>query len=393
MRLRQLKKLERGGKRLVLALARLLVRRASPLAPPDWGERPHRVLYLRHDRIGDMILATSLIRAVARSHPTISLDVLASPANAPVLRHEPAVRNVLLFDRRRPWRIPAVLRALRRERYDAVLDCMVLSPSTTTLLLMLASGARHRIGIGGRSNAFALTLPVPPRPDAIHHVEHSAALAAAFGVDLHATDWRPVIVLTERERDAAEYRWREGEDARPTTVERSQGGTPRLLVNISAGLPIRRWPDERFVAVLRRMRERAPGAEIVIMGGPGDAARALAIAASGGGRVVPTASIRDALALVATADFVFTPDTSIAHAASAFERPAVVMYLRGLDTLYAPYHTVGRGVVSPGRTLHSLAAEPVLDALDTVLDSVLGHTRLVPGLSTSQLLRGPGMRS
>ena len=49
---------------------------------PDWRARPHRVLFLRHDRIGDMILSTGILRVIATSHPTIRLDVLASPTAA-----------------------------------------------------------------------------------------------------------------------------------------------------------------------------------------------------------------------------------------------------------------------------------------------------------------------
>ena len=35
-------------------------------APPDWDARPHRVLYVRYDAVGDMIIATGVIRVIAR---------------------------------------------------------------------------------------------------------------------------------------------------------------------------------------------------------------------------------------------------------------------------------------------------------------------------------------
>jgi ADP-heptose:LPS heptosyltransferase len=47
------------------------------------------VLFLRHDRIGDMIVSTGALRAIAAAHPNLALDVLASPGNAPVLRGLP----------------------------------------------------------------------------------------------------------------------------------------------------------------------------------------------------------------------------------------------------------------------------------------------------------------
>ena len=95
---RALKQLERAWKRVVFRALGALLPGQRTAAAPAWGARPHRVLYLRYDRIGDMIMATPLIRAIARSHPTIELDVLASPTNGVVLAGNPHVRRVLTFD-------------------------------------------------------------------------------------------------------------------------------------------------------------------------------------------------------------------------------------------------------------------------------------------------------
>jgi len=81
------------------------------------------------------------------------------------------------------------------------------------------------------------------------------------------------------------------------------------------------------------------------------------------GTYVLNAGIRDALALVATADFVLTPDTSIGHAAEAFRRPAVVMFSHGYVERWGLYKTPGHSIASPRRELESLPAEPVLAAL------------------------------
>src|SRR5205085_794906 len=133
-------------RRWIRALVRLM-RRNRATQPPDWSAHPTRVLFLRHDRAGDMILSTGVMRAIAGSHPGIRLDVLASPVNAPILAGASYVNDVVVFDRRRPRGYLAVMRRLRAAKYDAVIDCMVTAPSLTTLLLMLASGARHRVGI------------------------------------------------------------------------------------------------------------------------------------------------------------------------------------------------------------------------------------------------------
>ena len=354
---RALKGLEREWKRVVFrALGVLLAGRRSPEAP-QWGARRHRVLYLRYDRIGDMIMATSLIRAVARSHPTIELDVLASPINHVVLAGNPHVRRILTFDRKRIASFLRTLRALRRERYDAVIDGMVLQPSVTMLLLMLATGARYRIGIGGRANDFVYTIPVPPAPPTAHQIVQSAMTAIPFGIDVDRADWRPELFVDREERACAEEAWRT-----------AGSGRPRVLVNIAAGQPSRRWPAERVVAAMRAVRAAAPESAVLVMAPPSEFRDAERIARDAGARAVAP-GMRDAIAIVEASDLVFTPDTSIAHAASAFAKPSVVMMTSGFG-IFEPYATPGRFVHSPGPTLESLDAEPVIAALRAVLSEV-----------------------
>jgi hypothetical protein len=78
------------GKRVRVASRRFVIRALSramrrPRSVPAWSARPHDVLYLRPDRVGDMIISTGLLRAIATSHSTIRLHVLGTPANAGVL--------------------------------------------------------------------------------------------------------------------------------------------------------------------------------------------------------------------------------------------------------------------------------------------------------------------
>jgi hypothetical protein len=85
---------------------------------------------------------------------------------------------------------------------------------------------------------------------------------------------------------------------------------------------------------------------------------------------VATPGIRDALGLVATADLVFTPDTSIGHAASAFSVPAVVLHVAGTAERWGLYGTRGHHVSSVDATLAAIPLEPVVWALDDLVLSI-----------------------
>jgi ADP-heptose:LPS heptosyltransferase len=341
------------------------MRRPGAGERPNWGTQRHRVLFLRHDRAGDMIVSTGVMRAIARSHPTIEMDVLASPANAAILDGAPYVHEVIVFNRKKLSQYVATLRRLRRARYDAVIDCMVTAPSVTTLLLILASGARFRIGIAGRGNdaAFNVTVPADDRPNA-HMVDLLSALAAAFEVEGRAIERRPTLEVNDVERARALQAWGPSDEVR------------RVLVNISAGSAERVWPESSYASVIGRVRARDSRAVVRIIAAPNEQERARSIADASGATVVQTPSIRDAFALVATADLVVTPDTSITHAASAFRTTAVVLFVKGKAERWGLYDTPGANVEHTEGMLATLPVERVLLALDEQLDRPLERSHI-----------------
>jgi ADP-heptose:LPS heptosyltransferase len=364
----QLKGLERAGKRVATrAIAALMGGRKSTRGErPDWRERQYRVLFLRHDKIGDMIVSTGILRSIAQAYPNLQLDVLASKSNAIVIRNDPHLHEVIAFDRKSLGGFPTAFRELRRRHYDAVIDCMVTAPSLTTLVLMLASRARYRIGVAKRGNDFAYTLPVPPRESAVHIIDQLGALVTAFGLQPTAIDLRPRIHLTPSEIESGEQAW----------IGESEHGprkSPRLLVNVSAGRAHHAWPDERFVTVIRAALTAAPSANVVVVSSPSDRSRAARIAAESGARLYADRGIRDAMAIVSRADIVFTPDTSIAHACSAFDKPAVVLNVRGFGALWGPYETDGITVESRTGSVVDITADEAARALVTRLASL--HAR------------------
>jgi ADP-heptose:LPS heptosyltransferase len=349
-----LKKLERGIKSLAMGAA-LRLAGGRRLDPPDWDERAYRVLYLRYDRIGDMLMATGLLRAIATSHRTIELDVLASPSNACVLEGNPNVRGVLVFDRRRMSALPLVARELRRRRYDAVIDGMVLAPSTTTMILMLATGAPYRIGVAGRGNERFFTLPVPEAGAGATAVIQQGQTAIPFGVSPERARWHYDLFLRDDELARAETAW----SVRP--------GSPRLLVNISAVTADRRWPAERFVMLLRSLRELEPSARVLVTGDPADGARVAEIGRQAGVEAAHVSPVREVFALVAAADGLVTPDTSLSHAAAATRTPVATLF-RGDWTVQAPYGAQLVPVIGDGHTLEELPLQRAMDAMPRLLD-------------------------
>ncbi|HEX2693175.1 MAG TPA: glycosyltransferase family 9 protein [Gemmatimonadaceae bacterium] len=357
--------------RLLAAL--LPGRRQTQLPPPT--DPDYRVLVIRYERIGDMIMATSLIRNIANALPARKVDVLATPTTAPVLERNPYVGRVLTLDRRSLSSYWDMMKRLRRSSYKVMVDGRINNPPifTSTPLLMLAGRAPFRVGAGGDRKPRIYNVSVPEWNRSDHYIDGSKRLVIPFGVDPAHVDWQPELFMSQEETRAAETKW---EEARALVASAGTAGTAKqskcLLVNLSASEPKRRWPDGKFIATLQTVRARFPSMPIVVMGLPREWSSVQKVASAVGALPVPTPNLRDAFALVQTSDLVFTPDTSISHAASAFRKPSLVL-LKREHKPYAPYNTPGEIVAWNEEEIQQLPHERVAKALDKLLTEFGGN--------------------
>ena len=337
-------------------------------ALPSPTTSDYRVLVIRYERIGDMIMATSLIRNIAKAIPGGKVDVLATPATAPVLEGNPYVGEVLTLDRRSLSSYRKILKQLRRERHTVMVDGRINNPPlfTSTPLLMYAGRARFRVGARGERKPRIYNVSVPEWNRVDHYIEGSKQLAVPFGVDPAKVDWQPEIFLSSEERARAEEKWAEASSLVSSGNAEVQVGGKRLLVNLSASEPKRRWPDGKFIVTLEAARARAPNMPMIIMGLPSEWASVQRVANAVRALPAETPRLRDAFALVGTADLVFTPDTSISHAASAFRKPSLVL-LKREHRPYAPYNTPGEVLAWNEDEIQQLPHERVARALDKLL--------------------------
>jgi ADP-heptose:LPS heptosyltransferase len=237
---------------------------------------------------------------------------------------------------------------------------------TSTPLLMYAGRAPYRIGARGDAEPRIYNVRVPEWNRVDHYMEGSKHLTVPFGIDPAKVDWQPEIFLTDEERSRAEERWDEAAALVGNGDGEPGARAKRLLVNLSASEPKRRWPDGKFIATLQFARTRTPRMPIVVIGLPTEWESVRKVANEVNALPVQTPSLREAFAMVGTSDMVFTPDTSISHAASAFRKPSLVL-LKREHKPYAPWNTPGE-IISWGEDqIQLLPHERVSQALDRLL--------------------------
>ena len=331
--------LVRLGKRAALALAyRLAARRTESVS-----ESPHRILVVDLDNIGDLLLATPAIRALRRSFPDATLDVLVTNYAASVVAGNPHINGVLTCGKRiveaslleratLAWRI-------RRQRYDlgVILEAHWGYAGFAELLLAVA-GVPRRIGRDLGKHRGLLTAAVPPRQQ--HWIETYLEVIGLVGAkpDGDYMDF-PISPADEAEMEA----WcREHSLAGAVPIVLFPGGTLHLIS--------RRWGIDGFAAVGDALA-RSWQAPIVVMGGPSDTALAEAVVAR---MAVPALSAAGALSLGATGALLrrcrlfITNDSGPLHIAAAVRAPVVVI-LGPSDPL----------VFGPRGTLHEIVRAPL----------------------------------
>jgi ADP-heptose:LPS heptosyltransferase len=145
------------------------------------------------------------------------------------------------------------------------------------------------------------------------------------------------------------------------------------VVHPGAAYPSRRWPAERFAAVARHLA--AGGCDVVVTGSPAEVPLAREVAAAAG---LPTSAVLagrtstlEMAAVVAAAPVVVSGDTGVAHLATAYRRPSVVLFGPVSPALWGPPRRTGaRGPLHVVLWHGGGDGDPWGTALDPALDAI-----------------------
>ena len=306
------------------AMARPFRRRRRPASP-------RRILLLRLERIGDLLMALPAIADVRALAPGASIDLVVGSWNSRLAEAMRPVSSVKTLDAAWLAReggglgVPGLLRAARawrREHYDLAIN---FEPDVRSNLLLAASGAEwttgYRSGGGG------------PLLDA----------ALDYDVGSHTTDNARRLVQATFERTPpgpADGSLVLPPSAIAAATERLAGSRGLLVgLHASGGRAIKQWEPARFAEVARRLVADAD-ATIVLTGGPGDRAIVDEVKATlPPDRVIDVAGAIDLLELAAILqrlDLLLTGDTGPMHLAAAVGTPVVAVFGPSDPARYAP---------------------------------------------------------
>jgi len=137
-----------------------------------------KILIIQTAFIGDVILATPLIQNLKLEFPDSKIDFLVKNGNQSLLKNDPDLNEVLVFDKnKKVASVLEILKKIRANNYDLVLN---LHRFASSGILTSLSGAREKIGFKNNPFSFAYTQSFSHEiGNGTHEVDRNLALISS----------------------------------------------------------------------------------------------------------------------------------------------------------------------------------------------------------------------
>jgi heptosyltransferase-3 len=324
------------------------MRRGALAAPAN----PREVLVIVTRRIGDVLLATPVIRSLKRAWPLAAIDALVFEGTEGVLAANPDLRRTLTVAQRPTIAQHLALIARLTRRYQVALS---LVPSDRPTLYAYLAG-RWRAGLlldtpRERWKQHFLQRWVAFDGD-VHTVRMHLAVAATLGIAPHF-DVLPA--------------WSDADDDAVDRLLATHEPRPFVVLHAYPKYNYKMWREDGWIAAARWLDAR--GWRIVLTGSddPAEVAFVSALASRLPAGVLNLAgrlALGPVAALLARARLYVGPDTALTHMAAALGVPTVALYGPTDIVKWGPWPKGFAGSGNPWRRLG---------------DQAVGHVRVLQG--------------
>jgi len=345
-----------------------------------------KVLIVKVSALGDIVHALPVLAYLHEACPGLTVDWLLETGFAPILEGHPLVNRTLHLDTR-GWRKQGVrasvkgalqvISALRRERYDVVLD---LQGNSKSGLFTWLSGAPKRFGFDKSQARESLNLLATNHkvhiPSDCHYIgrRYLQIARTAFPAGPEVPLAGPLPVQDQAAQTVDALLRRHGLEAKGFFV-----------CHYGTTWETKKWPLQHWCELVSRLA--AQGRQLVLTWGNDDerrAAESMAEASQGRAVIWPRGSLQELIALLAAARLVIGADTGPIHIAAAVNTPTLSLF-RVTDSERngppGPHHKRLQARMDCSPCLrkacerdrecgHSIPVEVVLDAVDAQLGAV-----------------------
>tara|TARA_B100001245_G_scaffold128610_1_gene94929 strand:+ start:35 stop:1108 length:1074 start_codon:yes stop_codon:yes gene_type:complete len=301
------------------------------------------ILFLRYDRIGDMVITTPVFRELKLAYPEINISVLASKLNRGVLVNNPYVdkiytnhKNNLLGD------LPTLLK-LRKMKFDvcvefdhsviphAIIRLRIIKPKK--VISVFKDG---RYGLQGKE--LEIYDYYTEKPKNSHFRDIWLNTLNPFNVKPESKKYD--LFCTDQQKKKA--------------INFLLQFQNKIIIgiNLEGAVKGKRITPDKLKVICTGLYQANKDVQIVLLSSPITYEYIIRLSKNMGLSYVfssyKTESILDVAALIQNLQLVITPDTSIVHIASAFNVPVVSIHENNNDSyrLFAPKSQYSKTVFS-----------------------------------------------
>lgn len=286
-----------------------------------------RVLVTRLDYLGDVVLSLPLVDALRARWPGIEVDYLTRRPAADLLANDARFARVWTLEAGKRSTL-AVIRRLRGRRYGAVID---LYSNPRSAWITWLSGAPVRVGGNRRGRRHLYTHPIVVPREVRRVTDVFLRYGAPLGIAADVQASQPALAIARDEAAAAD-----------ALLPHVSTGRPRIGIHPGGKWSVKRWPTEKFVALIEII-EKELGAEAIVFKGPGEAEHTERLRGGVSARTVflDLLPIRTAAAVISRLDAMVACDGGIMHVAGAVGTPTVGIFGSSEPAVWFPYEGAG----------------------------------------------------
>ena len=218
-----------------------------------------RILIVRTDRIGDVLLSTPVVRAVKEFYPNSFVAVMVSPYAKEIIEGNPWADEVIIYDKDKKHRSVFAsirfARQLRRRKFDLAI---ILHPTNRVNLVTYFAHIPERVGYN-KKMGFLLTKRIEDKKHLgeKHEMEYSLDVIRAIGIEPKEKElFMPIKLESEN--------WLEDMLAKNRILNQDR----LIAIHPAASCPSKIWPQESFAQVADKLIEA--GYKIIVVAGPKD---------------------------------------------------------------------------------------------------------------------------
>lgn len=288
--------------------------------------RYKRILIVRTDRIGDVLLSTPVIKALRDAWPYAYIAMIVSPYAKEIVEGNPFLDEVIIYNKdgkhRSALRTIKFALNLKKKKFDLA---VILHPTNRVHLVSFLAGIKRRIGYD-RKLGFLLTDKIKHSKQLgeKHEVEYSLDLVRYLGIMPEDKNlFMPI-------KPASEV-WVE-----ELFKQEKIGQTDKLLaIHPGASCLSKVWPSERFADVADRLTQNY-GFKVLIISGAKDIALAQNVMKNMHHPVINLAgktSVSQLASLLKRCQLFISNDSGPVHIASSVGTPVISIFGRDQEGL------------------------------------------------------------